>query len=208
MRFHEQTIREVRRRVNGSPLEQRIEAEEQADRDAAFLFALVTALDATAGEMVRLGGLRYEMLFWEMRAISAEARDGDPAGGDPRLPTTERWSRWRAVVAALRMDLHVQEQAHGLLQGPYLKGRVALFPETVARRERLVEAVEDLAWCGRIIGAAIPGMEPAVDPDPVALEAERLIETVQARALDILGDVDGSAAILTPHVRGTTGAVL
>jgi hypothetical protein len=53
-----------------------------------------------------------------------------------------------------------------------------------------------------------PSLDPEADPDRVTLEAEHIMETVQARALDILGDVDGSAAILAPHVRGTAGAPL
>jgi hypothetical protein len=91
-----------------------------------------------------------------------------------------------------------------------LEGRVGHFPASAERRERLAEAVEDLASFGRILGAAILGMEPTVDPDPdrVTLEAARIIEAVRARALDILGDIDGSAAILAPQVRGTSGATL
>ena len=193
-RLGDQALDEVRRRLRNASPEQLSVAVWQAERDVAFLVELEIVLNTTAEEALQLGGLRYLVLHWEMRAFSAEARDESPDLDAARLTSAERWARWRAAVAALHLDLHVHEEARGLLEARYLGGRAALFPDTSERWERLREAIDALASLEGSNTVAVPGPDP--DPDRVAVEAERLTGWAQARALDILGDLVGATTIV------------
>ena len=133
---------------------------DQAERDLAFLFELELVLNASAERMVELGGLRYGILFWERRAISAEMLDVGPDGGHGAA--SERWARWRAAISALRMDLRVDDEARALLEARYLDGRVALFPDTLERWTRLRGAVDDLASLDGPDALGVPGPIPTL----------------------------------------------
>ncbi len=202
-RIRAQALTAVRQAMRGVPNEQVEAAEDQANLDVAFLFEVVMRTNAAAEEAIGLGGLRYGMLFWEMRAISAEGRVEGFSGPGPTI--TERWARWRANVATLRSELSTKDGAFNLLEGRYLDGHITLFPDAVERWERLREAVEDL---GSIGGPAIAeGQLPSSSPEAFGTEAERITDEVRAHALDILGDIAGSAAIFAPGLRSTTGSL-
>ncbi len=199
VRIREQALTAVRQAMRGVPYEQVFEVESQTLRDAAFLFQLPMRINATAEDTLRIDGLRYGMLSWEMRAISAEGHV------DPGPTIAERWARWHANVATLRSELSTKDGAFNLLEGRYLDGHITLFPDAVERWERLREAVEDL---GSIGGPAIAeGQLPSSSPEAFGTEAERITDEVRAHALDILGDIAGSAAIFAPGLRSTTGSL-
>ena len=202
VRLHEQAVTEVRRVMRGEPLERRYEGEEQADRDVAFLFEVVMLLNVEAEKLVREGGLRYGMLFWEMRAISAEGGPRQrPAAPDPVWGSiAERWTRWHAAVSGLLDDLRVSDEARTLLERRYLDGRVTLFPDLVARWSQLREAVADLAVLAVLHGAVVP--EAGSHPDRVAAAVEDLLRWARARALDIVGNRDEAMAIIDRWLRG------
>jgi hypothetical protein len=72
-----------------------------AVRDAVFLVELVIRLNLTAEEATRFEGLRHAALFWEMRAIAAEAELETGSEGTQGRPTiTRRRATWRAAVSA------------------------------------------------------------------------------------------------------------
>jgi hypothetical protein len=201
VRLDDQAIREVRRRLKGLPCEQLAEAEEQADRDVAFLFELVMMLNGEADKLVREGGLRYGMLFWEMRAIGAEERPRnahpvpDPVWGS----TAERWRLWSAGVSGLLTALRVGDEARTVLERRYLDGRVTLFPDIIERWGRLQEAVESLAVVAGLRAGEMPQVGPP--PDRVAAAVEHLLRWARARALDIVGDRDDATAIIGRWLR-------
>lgn len=195
-RIRAQALTAVRQAMRGVPGEQVEAAEDQANLDVAFLFEVVMRTNAAAEEAIGLGGLRYGMLFWEMRAISSEGRvDAGPT-------TAGRWARWRTSVATLRSELSTGDRAFNLLEGRYLDGHVTLFPDTVERWERLRRAVEDLESLGG--SAAVEATGPGLDRDAVGAEAERITGEARAHALDILGDHAGSATIVAPCLRRAT----
>lgn len=147
-----------------------------------------------------------------MRAILAEARDEDPRDPHhPRPTSAERWRRWRAAVAALLMELSVEDAASRLLEERYLEGHSVVFPETQERWTRLCAALEELAGLGEALGRLTDGPAPVAPLDMEALRgearvgagaaAERMLATVRAHALDILGDVAGAAAIMEGALR-------
>ena len=206
VRLHEHAVREVRRRLKGLPYEQRAEAEEQADRDVAFLFEVVMVLNVEAEKLVREGGLRYGLLFWEMRAISAEEAPRqrhvapDPVWGS----IVEHWASWAAAVSGLLTDLRVGDEARTRLERRYLDGHVSLFPDLVERWGRLREAVEGLAVLAVLHGAEAPEAGP--DPDGVVAAVEDLLRWARARALDIVGDRDDATAIIGRWLRDDQAA--
>jgi hypothetical protein len=59
--------------LRGQPRELMRQAAHQAIRDGVFLVELVLKLNVAAEETIRIGALRYAALFWEMRALTAEA---------------------------------------------------------------------------------------------------------------------------------------
>ena len=193
-RLRDQALDEVRGRLRNASPEQSSDAAQQAERDVAFLVELVLVLNTSAEEMLQFAGLRCGMLHWERRAISAEARDEGPDPHAARQSIAARWARWGAAVSALRLDLHVHEEARGLLEARYLDGHLALFPETLERWARLREAVDALASHDGSDTVGVPGPDP--DPERVAVEAERLVGWARARALDILGDLVGATTIV------------
>ena len=82
--------------LRGQPRAAVREAAHQAIRDAIFLVELVLRLNSVAEETVRIEGLRYAALFWEMRALAAEAelaRGREHPDADHTI--AERWQAWR-----------------------------------------------------------------------------------------------------------------
>ena len=91
----------VRTVMRGEPREAILRAVRQVVRDAVFLVELVIRLNLAAEEVTRLEGLRYAALFWEMRALTAEAElETGSAGPQGRRPIARRAAAWRAAVTA------------------------------------------------------------------------------------------------------------
>ena len=104
--------------MRGQPREAVREAAHQAVRDAIFLVELVLKLNVVAEETIKVEGLRYAALFWEMLAISAEATlarrsrsRADRSGSN----LAERWQAWYAATVALLTGIYAAEEARLLL---------------------------------------------------------------------------------------------
>ena len=69
----EQAETAVRTAMRGEPRAAVHQAMRHAVRDAVFLVDLVIRLNLEVEKSIRIEGLRYAPLFWEMRAIAAEA---------------------------------------------------------------------------------------------------------------------------------------
>ena len=89
--------------MRGQPRDVVRAAAYRAVRDAVFLVELVIRLNGAAVETSRTEGLRYAVLFWQMRALSAEASLSGteasrrpslapPRAGGPGAPTSPPWS--------------------------------------------------------------------------------------------------------------------
>jgi len=76
VRFHEQAVREVRRRLAGASVWRRLDAEEQADLDIAFLFELVMTLGSHHPKIIS----RIDVLSW---ACVVATRGEGLAHGEP-----------------------------------------------------------------------------------------------------------------------------
>jgi len=213
--------------LRGQPRAAVREAAHQAIRDAIFLVELVLRLNSVAEETVRIEGLRYAALFWEMRALAAEAelaRGREHPDADHTI--AERWQAWREGSTGLAAGLFLKEEARALLERRYLEGTPTLFPDLAADWLRLCEQAERLAGLGDLVdvtAATVDGARrrrgrapgrPQIDlhqlraaalegaPD----EAASLVDAARAAALDALGDTDGVAAIAERRLRAERGA--
>jgi hypothetical protein len=204
--------------LRGQPREAVQEATHQAVRDAVFLVELVLKLNLAAEETIRIEGLRYAALFWEMRAISAEAQleTGGPSRGT-RAGRDARWTAWRVAAASLIGDLHAAEEARARLERRYLDSVSTLFPDLAVDRLRLHEQVEDLASLGDAVGVRVATVDRPLNNRgrlqihlrqlrAAALrrapeEAAHLVDAAWAAALNVLGDTVGSARIAERRLR-------
>jgi len=210
--------------MRGQPREAVREAAHQAVRDAVFLVELVLKLNVAAEDTIRIAGLRYASLFWEMRAIGAEAQLETAAlGRRTRGGHASPWATWRAAVASLVGDLYAAEGARVHLERRYVEGTLTLFPDLAAGWLRRREAVERLAGLGdvvplttaRVEGArhhrGLSSRRPEIDLrrlraaalDRAPEEASSLVAAARSAALDALGDTDGASTIAERRLRAT-----
>ena len=194
----------------------------EAVRQAVFLVELVIRLNTAAEAAIRILGLRYAALFWQLRAISAEAQleTAGPSRGMSR-ERTARWSAWRWAVANLIENLYLAEETRAHLERRYLERTSTLFPDLAADWQALREQAERLAGLRDVVGPTSmkvdgahrrrgrsPG-RPTIDLRPLRAaardrapeEAASLVDAGRAAALDALGDTDGAAAIVERRLR-------
>jgi len=212
-RVPEQAETAVRAAMRGEPREAVRQAVRQTVRDAVFLVELVIRLNLAAEEATHLEGLRYAALFWEMRALTAEAeleRGTDGSGG--RRPVARRAATWRDVVTGWLTDLSAAEEARRLLERRYLDGRGVLFPDLRRDWDALRETGARLA----ALGDALPALRDdrprrrgrkTLSPRRIAVSgrakagAASLAEDARAAALDLLGDAEGAMAVAERRIR-------
>jgi len=197
------------------------EAAHHAVRDAIFLVELVLKINVAAEETIRIGSLRYAALFWEMRAIVAEAQlqtaaRGRRTGGGHASP----WTAWRAAVASMVGDLYAAEEVRVRLERRYLECTPTLFPDLASDWQLLREQVERLADLGDVVGVTAVTIDgahrrrgrPVIDLrqlraavlDHVPEQAASLVDAARAAALDALGDKAGAATIAERRLRANT----
>ena len=205
-RVPEQAETAVRAAMRGEPREAVRQAVRQTVRDAVFLVELVIRMNLAAEETTRLEGLRYAALFWEMRALTAEA-ELETGGGGPQSRGTiaRRWAAWLAAVTGWLTGLSAAEEARLLLERRYLDGRGVLFPdlgrdwemlrETGARLAGLVDALPAL----RDGGSRRRGLQNLV-PRRTAVAGRAAAQA----ALDLLGDTEGAVAIAERQLRAAS----
>ena len=203
--------------MRGQPREVVREAAHQAVRDAIFLVELVLKLNNAAEETIRIESLRYAVLFWEMRAITAEAeldRRARSRADRQGSSLAERWQAWRTATVTLLTGIYAAQEARLLLERGFFDGRPALFPDASADWERLRESVERLASLGGALPPLMAGghrvrrsaeIEPP-EPDLDALRAaartqaragaQRLVDDATAATLDVLVDSVGATGIM------------
>jgi hypothetical protein len=212
-RVPEQAETAVRAVMRGESREAIRQAVRHAVRDAVCLVELVIRLNLAAEETTRIEGLRYAALFWEMRALTAEAEleRGNDGSGD-RRPIARRAAAWRAAVTDWLTSLAATHEARLLLERRYLDGRGVLFPdlgrdwetlrETGARLAALADTLPALGddRSGRRGLRKVSSRRTAVAGRAAALAA-CLADTAREAALDLLGDTAGAVAIAERRLR-------
>ena len=207
--------------MRGQPREAMREAAHQAVRDAIFLVELILKLNVAGEETIRIEGLRYVALFWEMRAISAEAQleDAGPSRAkDGRR--TPRWTAWQAAVGSLIGSLYAAEEGRARLERRYLEGTSTLFHDLAADWQRLRDQAERLADLGDHVGVTTTTVDgarrrrrrPQIDLRQLhaaarhraSEEGATLVDAARAATLDALGDKAGAATIAERRLRANT----
>jgi hypothetical protein len=195
------------RSLRGQPREIVREAAHVAVRDAIFLVELVLKLNVAAESAIQLLGLRYAALFWEMRAISAEAElETGSEGTRGRRTIARRWAAWRAAVSAWLTDLYSAVETRLLLEHQYLDGRGALFPDLGRDWESLRETAERLVVLRDSLAVARDRTSSKRGPQGLTRRgtavrsrteayAACIADSARGAALDVLGDADGAVAI-------------
>jgi hypothetical protein len=210
--------------MRGQPRDAVREAAHHAVRDAIFLVELVLKLNVAAEQTIKIEGLRYTALFWEMRAITAEAelaRRSRSRAGRSASNLVERWQAWCTATAALLTGIYATEEARLLLERRYLDGHPALFPDAIEDWQRLRESTERLAGLGdarppppvgRRCAPRSAEIEPLVhDLDTFRARARReaqavasrLVDDARAAALDVLGDTESATSMMARRLRAT-----
>jgi hypothetical protein len=206
--------------MRGQPREAVREAAHAAVRDAIFLVELVLKVNVAAEETIRIGGLRYAALFWEMRAIGAEAQleSAEPSRGT-NARRRARGPAWRLSVASLVVSIYAAEEARVQLERRFLGGTSILFPDLGADWLRLHDQAERLAGLGALVGATTAMVDrarrsrPQIDVRQLLVaaahrapeEAASFVDAAWAAALDTLGDTDGAATILQRRLQAERG---
>jgi hypothetical protein len=208
--------------LRGQPREAVREAANRAIRDAVFLVELVLKVNVAAEQATQLLSLRYAALFWEMRAISAEAQLEAPGlSRGTRGGRDARWTAWRVAVASVIDYLYAVEETRAHLERRYLESTSTLFPDLAAGWLRRREAVERLAGLGDVVPVTTARVEgarhhrgpssrrPEIDLrrlraaalDRAPEEASSLVDAARGAALDALGDTDGASMISERRLR-------
>jgi hypothetical protein len=213
--------------MRGQPREVVREAAHRAIRDAIFLVELVLKLNVAAEETIRIEGLRYAALFWEMRAIGAEgelARRGRSRSDRSGSTFADRWQAWCSATVAFLTGIHTAEEARVLLEGRYLDGHPALFRDAIDEWRRLQKSAERLASLGGVLPPPPVGRRRAprsaeIEPGDLNLDAvrfaartqaptaaARLVDEARAATLDVVGDADGATAMVARRLRACSEA--
>jgi hypothetical protein len=210
--------------LRGQPREVVREAVHHVVRDAIFGVELVLRVNSVAQETIGIEGLRYAVLFWEMRALSAEAelaRRSRSRAGRSAAILVERWQEWCSATSALLTGIYANEEARAHLERRYLDGHAALFPDTAADWERLRERAEPLASLSgalppRPVGHRRAARSAEIAPPGLDLDAlrasartqapavaSRLVDEARTATLDVLGDTEGATSIMARRLRAT-----
>jgi hypothetical protein len=207
--------------MRGQPRDAVREAAHQAVRDAIFLVELILKANVAAEETIRIAGLRYAALFWEMRAIGAEAQlETDARRRRTRGGHASPWTAWRAAVASLVGDLYAAEEARVHVERRYVEGTLTLFPDLASEWQRLREQVEQLAGLGDVVGVTAVMVDGAhrrrsrplsdlrqlhaAARHRASEEGATLVDAARAATLDALGDKAGAATIAERRLRANT----
>jgi hypothetical protein len=211
-----QSERAVRAAMRGQPREVVRLAAQRAIRDAIFGVELVIRLNGAAVELSKVEGLRYAVLFWQMRALGAEASlSGDEASRQATSASVARWRTWCTDVTALVTRLCAAEETRVHLERLYLDGHPALFPDAIEDGARLREGAERLAGLGDTLGPLFEGHPPTpgrrrkLDLDALRAAARRqapalaarLVDEARLATLDVIGDEAAAAAIAARRFR-------
>ena len=208
--------------TRGLPREVVRAAAHGAVRDAIFLVELVFKLNSEAEGTIQLLSLRNTALFWEIRAITAEAQL-EPArtSRGAREGRTARWTAWRATVTSLIGNLYAAEEARAHLERRYLEGNPTLFPDVAGEWLRLREHAEQLAGLGEAVAVTAARVDGgrhrrgrteidlrqlrAAALDRASEEAAALVDAARAAALDVVGDTAGAAVTAARRLRAERG---
>jgi hypothetical protein len=186
----------VRARLRGKPAEQVRLAVNSALRETVFRFELVLRINVTAHELLDREGLIDA-------ALSAHVALLTSADEKTRLADatySERFATCRDLLAFRVGELRAAQEARAIVEGRYLDGHAALFPDVAAAWDEQVRSTETIADMAVRL-ADIDGIPAATTPDPEVLSRRTtalgadLVEPAKADALEKLGEGERALGI-------------
>jgi len=157
-------------------------------RETVFRFELVMRVNVTAHEVLEKEQLLDALFAAHLALLASEDEKGR---AEPTYQ--ERFATVSRLVAMRVGELAAAQGAREIVEGRYLDGHDALFPQSARAWDAQVQSTEDIADMAVRL-AAIDGVPPAVPADPEALSRRTaelvadLVEPAKADALDKLGE--------------------
>ncbi len=171
-------------------------------RETVLRFELVMRINVIAHELLERGQLLDALLAAQLALLANEDAKGraDPTYPE-RFATVIRLARQTGRGASMP-----PQQAREIVEGRYLDGHAALFPDVAAAWEQQVRSTEAIADMAVRL-AELDGVPAASLPDPEALSRRiaelvaDLVEPAKAEALEKLGEGRQALGIAAGWVR-------
>ena len=193
----ETALRTARR---GQPRTAVEEAVQQAVRDGVFLVELVIGLNVMAARTIERASLQIARLAVEAQLLASE--------GTTTSVTSDRRRAWIDALASVERDLQAQAAGRAELEHRFLDRHGALFADTAADWDRLLQQVTTLAPPSPSMRIANRRRRQAVDPgtEPTTEATNawvtQRVDDARAATLERLGDAAGARAIVGQHLPG------
>ena len=172
-------------------------------RETLFRFELVLRINVTAGDLLEREGLIDAAIAAQIALLTCR-ENLDPKNG-------ERLGKLRDLLAIRVGELRSAQEAHSIVEGRYLDGQGALFPDVAAAWDEQVRSIETIADTAVRL-AELEGPPPAVLLEPeahsrrTAALVSDLVEPAKADALEKLDEGRRAFGIATAWARARLGA--
>ena len=201
-RLAREAVRGARTGLRGKRPEAVDAAVRSALRETLFRFELVMRINVTAHELLDRQQLLDALFAAQLALLASE--DGKTSRADATY--LERFALVRRVVAMRAVELAASEAARGIVEGRFLDGHRALFPDVAAAWDEQVKSTEVIADTAVRL-SELDGVPPAVPPDPEALSRRTtdlvaaLVAPAKADALEKAGEGRQALGIAAGWVR-------
>jgi hypothetical protein len=171
-------------------------------RETVFRFDLVMRILVTTHELLDREGLIEAALSAHVALLTTEGRA--TRRRDATYP--ERFATLRGLLLFRVAELRAAQEARAFVEGRYLAGHTALFPDAVTAWGEQLRNTETLAAVACRL-AELDGVPPAEPPDPDVHSARvtelvaDLVEPAKTTALEKLGEGERSQSIATAWLR-------
>jgi hypothetical protein len=201
-RLHREAERSARASMRGKRGEVAEKAIRSVLRETVFRFELVMRINVTVHELLEKEALIDAALSAHVALLTSERRE------TRRLDATcaERFATLRDRLLSRVHELHAAQEARTVVEGRYLDGHPALFPDTVRAWEEQVRSTGALAAMACRL-AELDGVPPPEPPDPEAVSAgvselvADLVEPAKSMALEKLGEARQAMGVATAWLR-------
>lgn len=192
----------ARARLRGKPADQVLQAVNSALRETLFRYELVLRIYDTAHESLDREGLIDAALSARIGLLTTESR------AERRHDATyaQTIATYRDLLTMRVGELQAEQWARSTVEGRYLDGHAALFPDVAAAWNEQVKRTQLLADMAVRL-AECDGVPPAVPQDPEALSRRTtelvadLVEPAKADALEKLGEGQRAHGVAGAWVR-------
>jgi hypothetical protein len=201
-RLAREAVHGARTAMGGKRPELVDDAVRRALRETVFRFELVMRINVMAHELLDREQLLDALFAAQLALLANEDVKGRHA--DPTYP--ERFATLRDLVAMRLGELKAAQEAREIVEGRYLDGHVALFPDVAKAWPSQCKGTEQIADLAVRLGE-MHDVPAAVSTDPEALTRRTtelvadLVEPAKADALETLGEGRQALGIANAWVR-------